>query len=164
MMDKSYWIEKLNLVKHPEGGYYKEVYRSADELSVNRDESTQGRSLLTSIFFLLDSENYSAFHRIKSDELWYFHTGDAITIHVIDKQGNYQEKILSNKQNENASLFHLVEAGSWFASEVKNKDAFALVSCAVAPGFDFEDFELADERLMVQYPKHKELIKRLLVA
>ena len=138
---------------HPEGGYYKELFRSALKVDVGWGK----RNALTSIFYLLEGENYSAFHRIKSDELWYYHAGETLLTHEITTSGN----LITHTIND-AQPFAAIHAGSWFASEVKDKNGYVLVSCAVAPGFDFADFDLADTNILAQqFHQHKKLIKRL---
>ncbi len=115
---------------------------------------------MTSIFFLLTSENVSHFHRIKSDEHWYFHEGSPLTIHTLDSNGHSQFKL--GTVSEGHSPHHLVKKEVIFGSTVDSPDSYALVSCAVAPGFDFTDFELFNaEDLLKQYPSHSEIIQRL---
>lgn len=144
-------IRQYGLVEHPEGGWYKEVYRS--------DSTVNNRNLLTSIYFLLTSENPSNFHRIKSDELWYFHRGSGLTVHTLDKNGHSTIRI----SNEAADQpFALVQAETIFGSSIEEENGFALVSCAVAPGFDFRDFELLDRTtLMNVFPEEKAIIEKL---
>lgn len=158
MNTAAYWIDKLELEKHPEGGYYKEVYRS--ELSIDASIINQSgeRSVCTSIYFLLASDEFSAFHRIKSDEIWHFYSGSSLTIHMIDQQGGYEKALLG--------LDHLpqfvVPANVWFGATVNKANSYALVGCTVSPGFDFLDFELANkENLSNQFPEHKEVINKL---
>ena len=164
MKSKKYWIENLNLLPHPEGGYYKETYRS--ELSVqleNVDPNLEGeRSLCTGIYFLLEKENFSAFHRIKSDELWHFYGGDPITIHMIDNRGNYFSQDVGSELENGEVLQYLVPANTWFASEVKKERDYALVGCTVSFGFDFKDFEMADKSLLNEFPAHKQVLSRLI--
>lgn len=164
VLDKNYWIKELSLISHPEGGYYKEVFRSKGIIDHSESKSHFNgiRNHMTSIHFLLDGNNFSAFHKIKSDEMWYYHYGDPILVHIIDQGGNYSSFKLGLNINEGECLSHVVEANTWFASECLNKEGYGLVSCGVAPGFDFEDFELANEKLLDLYPQHNELIKRLL--
>lgn len=151
-------VDYLQLSPHPEGGFYKETYRSNQALETPSGE----RNLLTSIFFLLTSENVSRFHRIKSDELWYFHEGSNLTVHLLDESG-YQKLSLGNQFQENESQpFGLVKAETIFGSTVDAPDSYALVSCAVAPGFDFRDLELfKSEELLSLFPAHEEIIRRL---
>jgi uncharacterized protein len=152
----SYWIEHMGLQRHPEGGYYKEVYRSNNKVS--NQFSTALKNACTSIYYLLEGADYSGFHRLLSDELWYFHKGAPLHIHVIDEAGNYTLSELSGTGN----FSFVVKAGQWFAAEIPSKTGFTLVSCAVAPGFDFAEFEMAKRnKLIVLYPQHTSLIDKL---
>lgn len=156
--DASYWIDQLNLQPHPEGGYYKEVFRSQQQVS--RSGSTDIKQACTSIYYLLEGENYSGFHRIMSDEVWYFHKGVPLNIHVINTGGNSEVWELSDRPTGNLSL--VVPGGLWFAAEIPSKKGYTLVSCAVAPGFEFSEFEMADRETLCQhYPGHNELFNRL---
>lgn len=146
------------MTEHPEGGWYKEVYRNIDQIGTENGH----RSLLTSIYFLLTSENISHLHSIKSDELWYFHEGSALTVHTIDEDGNYfgEQLGLDFTRGENAQL--VVPEGVIFGSSVDDGDAYAFVSCAVAPGFDFEDFTLyTTSELLEVYPTHEKVIRKM---
>ena len=154
-LETKLFIEKLNLLPHPEGGWYAEMYRSEQTVTNGK------RNLLTSIYFLLTSENVSRFHRIKSDELWYFHQGSAVSVHTLDENGHTVHK-LGNDFSNGEQPYLLVKANTIFGSSLDTPDSFALVSCAVAPGFDFEDFELfTKEELISDYPMHSEIIERL---
>lgn len=152
------YISQLDLQPHPEGGYFKETYRCP--LTYNNEDFDAPRNLSTGIYFLLTKDNYSAFHRIKSDEMWHFYDGDTLFIHVIHPDGQY-ECIQLGKDIENGEKPQaIVPARSWFASE--SKGTFSLVGCTVAPGFDFNDFEMAKkEELSKQFPTQKDLIERL---
>jgi predicted cupin superfamily sugar epimerase len=160
--DAQYWINHLGLSPHPEGGYYRATYKS--DLTIVRSalpSSYQGdRSASTAIYFLLDGENFSAFHRIASDEVWHFYCGSSLVVYVIDPEGDYSELHLGGGSDE---VFQaVVNAGCWFASRVKDAAGFALVGCTVAPGFDFADFELAvRSELVAAYPQHRKLIQEL---
>lgn len=154
----SYWITHLQLLPHPEGGFYKEVFRS--ETEVMRPPSLLPKRACTSIYYLLEGEDFSGFHRIASDEIWYFHKGLPLHIHVIN--GNGEHMILELSDEATGSLSVVVKAGLWFAAEIPSKNGFALVSCAVAPGFEFDEFEMADkEQLTTLYPQHSELFVKL---
>lgn len=159
-----YFVSHLNLKPHPEGGYFKEVYRSETIIpqSCLPDRFSGYRNHATSIYFLLSSNNFSAFHRIKQDEIWNFHTGSSLSVHVIDRSGNYtKHRVGLNLENGDVPQL-VVKAGNWFASSVDSPDAFALVGCTVAPGFDFSDFELADRNeLIEEFPMHQEVITAL---
>lgn len=146
-------IEEFGLIQHPEGGWYSETYRS--------EEKHGERSLMTSIYFLLTNDNPSNFHRIKSDEHWYFHEGDALTVHTLDSTG-HQEMVLGLDLKKGERPYHLVKANTIFGSSVDTKNGYALVSCAVAPGFDFRDFELFErEELLKDYKEFSEIICKL---
>ncbi|MBW4888561.1 cupin domain-containing protein [Mucilaginibacter sp. HMF5004] len=154
----AYWIKHLQLQPHPEGGYYKEVFRSA--MDVVRTTSQGVKQACTSIYYLLEGEDYSGFHRILSDEIWYFHKGVPLYIHAIDTEGNYVVHELSDTITGNLSV--VIEAGQWFAAEIPSADGFVLVSCAVAPAFDFNEFEMAKrEELLAKYPRHEGIINKL---
>ena len=161
-MDAQYWIHHLGLSPHPEGGYYRVTYKA--DLNIARSvlpSSYQGdRSASTAIYFLLDEGNFSAFHRIPSDEVWHFYAGSSLVVYVIDPEGNYSELHLGDDSDE---VFQaVVKAGCWFASRVKNAAGFALVGCTVAPGFDFADFELAARSELIRtFPAHRKLIEEL---
>ena len=148
-------IKTLGLLPHPEGGFFKETFRSDEKVD------TKDRNLLTSIYFLLTSKNLSHFHRIKSDELWYFHSGSAVTVHTLDETGHTRFKL--GKDITNGELpFYLVKKDTIFGSTVDMPDSFALVSCAVAPGFDFRDFELLERQdLLNQFPGHSDIVHML---
>jgi uncharacterized protein len=145
MNSKEYWIKELGLEKHPEGGYYKEVYRSELNLVKDIPDFKGVRSSSTSIYFLLDSAEYSAWHRIKSDEIWYFHDGSPLNIHMIDPEGNHFLEVLGKEISKGEKLQVVVPAGYVFASENFEANSYSLVGCMVSPGFDFNDFELFNE-------------------
>ena len=162
--DAAYWIEKLALEAHPEGGYYQQTYK-ADLILAKESlppEFTGARAASTAIYFLLEGENFSAFHRLRSDEVWHFYVGATLLVHVIDEAGEYSEILLGSDPDAGEVLQAVVKAGCWFASRVKDGKSFALVGCTVAPGFDFEDFEMAKrEDLVREYPQHRGVIERL---
>ena len=150
-------VAQLDLNPHPEGGFYKEIYRS--DLGVNT--ASGERSIMTSIYFLLTSENISKFHQIKSDEMWFYHEGSPLTVHMIDESGGY-EKIKVGPVGEENKPQQMVPAGVIFGSTVDETDSYALVSCVVAPGFDFQDFKLFErEELLKRFPEHAEIIEQL---
>lgn len=154
-----YYIEKLQLLKHPEGGYYRETYRCATEMNVEGIEGK--RNISTAIYFLLQDNEVSHFHRIKSDELWFFHDGEPLEILILEK-GKLKISLLGKNIAEGESFHVVVPAGCWFASRIKCGKGFTLVSCTVAPGFDFRDFEMAEkEKLRNEYPEHKDLLEKM---
>lgn len=158
-----YWINKLNLTKHPEGGHFKEVYR-ADELINNKflpERYTGDRNYSTSIYFLLEGEDKSHFHKLKSDEIWHFYEGSSVSVYIIYPDGKLEIKKLGNNFDEREEFQVIIPRGTWFGAEVNDKNSFALFGCTVAPGFDFSDFELADKnKLISDFPQHEELIEK----
>ncbi|MDP4261950.1 MAG: cupin domain-containing protein [Bacteroidota bacterium] len=159
-----YWIKKLHLQQHIEGGWYSEIYRSA--LVFNKTQLPAvfngDRNACTHIYFLLEKKGFSAFHRIQSDELWHFYAGDPLIIYEIDKTGQLNQHLLGNDLEKGQSLFCIISAGNWFASKVADGGEYGLAGCTVAPGFDFKDFELAERKnLSDSYPQHDELIRQL---
>ena len=157
-------IKSLGLVQHPEGGWYRETYRSGEQISGNALPDRFGglRSVCTAIYFLLEQGDYSALHRIKSDELWFFHEGASLTIHLLAVDGSYSSIRLGADVATGDVFQAMVPAGTWFGAEMNGAGEYALVSCTVAPGFDFADFEMGDRNtLLAQYPDHHPLINRL---
>ncbi len=157
-------VKKFNLLPHPEGGYYKETYQSAESIAKEAlpDRFGGPRPFSTAIYFLLESGNFSAFHRIKSDECWHFYAGDPLHVHVIYPDGNYALLELDNQLNHGSTCQAIVPAGAWFASETASGGSFSFVGCTVSPGFDFADFELAKSaELSALFPTHAPLIQRL---
>lgn len=157
-------IDFYNLLPHPEGGFYRQTYKSSMSIDGHYlSNDFQGeRVISTAIYFLLNGINFSAFHRIKSDELWHFYAGDALNIYVIELDGNLKTIKLGNNYHNGESFQAVVSAGSWFASAPINKDGFSFVGCTVAPGFDFQDFELAKrDQLIALFPQFKNLIVSL---
>jgi hypothetical protein len=159
-----YYIDHLQLQPHPEGGFYKETYRSAGTIhkSCLPNNINSERSYSTAIYFLLQEGDFSAFHKIKSDECWHFYEGGTLLIHVLEQNGNYRCIRLGRNIQEGELLQFVVPAGAWFASEPAPSTFFALVGCTVAPGFDFADFEMAKkENLLREFPEHESLVERL---
>lgn len=156
------WIEHLAMIKHPEGGYYAEVYRSPGSVAATALPDHAGfRSFITSIYFMLPPGDVSRFHRLLSDEIWYYHAGGSITIHCINGNGACETFVLGPDLSAGHSLQIVVPAGVWFGAALDGDEA-ALVGCAVAPGFDFADFSLADRQLLLnQYPQHQQIIEIL---
>ena len=160
----SYWIDQLQLTSHVEGGAFREVYRS--ELTISQKALPvffQGdRNISTSIYFLLSSGQFSAMHRIASDELWHFYFGDPLLIYEIGHTGTLTVHRLGPNIEKGESFQVMVKAGSWFASVPAEDSEYALVGCTVAPGFDFLEFELADRAALIkQYPQHSRIIEAL---
>jgi len=157
-------IRILKLEPHPEGGFYKQTYRSSGTISQEGLEGkySGSRNFSTCIYFLLTSGNFSAFHRIHQDEIWHFYEGSTIRLHTISPEGNHKCHLVGRNILAGERPQLIVPGEHWFAAEITEGDAYALVGCTVAPGFDFEDFTLAKrDQLLAAYPAHVEVILRL---
>lgn len=165
--DASYWIRQLGLQSHAEGGAFREVYRSSliiDPAALNGSFHA-AKSASTSIYFLLQAHQCSVFHRIKSDEVWHFYAGDPLDIYEFNREGALITHRLGPSPEKNEMFQTVILAGNWFAAKVANGGAYTLAGCSVAPGFDFEDFVIADRNtLLAQYPSHADLIRALTPA
>ena len=154
--EAEYWITHLELEAHPEGGYFKRSFASKEEISEKE------RKLYTSIYFLLRAGDVSHFHRLKSDELWYFHAGSSMSVHIIHENGEYEEAKLGLNLDKGEVPQVLVPKNSIFGSSLSEDKSFSLVGCMVAPGFEYEDFELFTQQdLLKDYPNHHEIISKL---
>jgi len=150
-------IQRLSLRKHPEGGLYREVYRSPIELDLPRG----GRSALTAIHFVLPHGAVSALHRVASDEVWCFQDGDPLELYVLHPDGQLATHRLGRAVSSGEEPLATVPAGAWQAA-VTLGERYSWCSCLVAPGFDFDDFELASRaELQARFPTHAELVRRL---
>ena len=164
MFPAKYWVEKLKMQSHPEGGFFAETYRSTETIDKNSlsKRFSGDRNFSTGIYFLLESHHFSAFHRIKSDEMWHFYAGEALNVYYIDNEENMRIIKLGNNF-ENGEVFQaVVPAGVWFGSKPAIENSYSLVGCTVAPGFDFADFEMPDQQTLLQEcPQHEDIIKML---
>ncbi|MGV2291591.1 cupin domain-containing protein [Trinickia sp. YCB016] len=174
---KQQLIERFELIPHPEGGHYRETHRDPARVAriLSTDDaqrivtSEASRSASTCIYYMLCDGAYSAWHRIRSDEVWHFYAGDPLDVHVLDAAGQLVTHRLGNALLRDDAVFQaVVPAGCWFAAECPalgdeaKATGFALVGCTVAPGFEFSEFELADaEALAAAHPSHTALIRRL---
>jgi hypothetical protein len=159
-----YWIENLQLEKHPEGGWFKEVYRSREIISKNAlpDGFSGDRSISTSIYYLLEGEDFSAFHRIKSDEIWHFYTGNSAIEIISIEEGKIKRQFLGDNPGQNQYFQIVVPKNTWFAARLINKNGFVLAGCTVSPGFHFDDFEMGTEKLIEEYPELEKEIAGLI--
>lgn len=163
-MNAEYYISHLHLQPHPEGGYFKETYRSDEYIASSAIPTRFSgfRSFSTAIYYLLERGDFSAFHRIKSDECWHFYAGQTLLIHIIKQDGTYCCIKLGNNIGAGETFQFAVLAGAWFAVEPASYCEFALAGCTVAPGFDFLDFEMANKQTMLAtFPEYREIIARL---
>lgn len=142
------WIGELGLEPHPEGGWFRRVYESALKLE-------GGRPAMTSIYYLLEGGDFSALHRLKSDEQWHFYAGSPITIHELEPDGSIRETTLGE-----GVFQYTVAAGNLFGATVDGD--YALAGCSVVPGFDFAEFEMPPQAVLLeQFPNQYDFIVRL---
>jgi len=157
-------IQRYGLESHPEGGWYKQSYKSKEQIATEALPERFGASRVfsTAIYFLLEKGNFSAFHRIKSDECWHFYAGDPLLIYIIEQTGELKVISLGSDHESGQSFQYVVPANCWFASRPAPGSEYCFVGCTVSPGFEFDDFELADaSELSTIYPQHKPIIIEL---
>lgn len=143
-------VRSLRLQPHPEGGYYRETWRSRGTLRLARGR----RPCSTAIIFLLGKGDRSLLHRLKSDETWHFYAGGPLTVAELLPGGRVKRTTLGRGRWE-----HAVPAGTWFGAYPAPGTGYSLAGCTVAPGFDFRDFEMGDRKtLLARYPRAKRLI------
>ena len=164
IFDAKYWIDKLQLIPHPEGGYYRQTYKA--ELMLDKaalpPEFGGSRSVATAIYFLLEGTDFSAFHRLRSDEMWHFYAGGSLVVKVIGQDGQRSEILLGGDAEAGEVFQAVVKAGCWFGSRLRDPRSFALVGCTVSPGFDFADFEMGKrEELVRKFPGLTGVIEKL---
>lgn len=160
----AYLVKVLNLQAHPEGGFYREVYRSEERIPSRALGADFGgdRNFATAIYFLLEKNNFSAFHKIKSDETWHFYEGDTLEVLEIRDNGELKITQVGNKVETGDVFQYTVRANTWFGSRVKKGGNYSLVGCTVAPGFDFRDFEMASRvELLGEFPGLASVIEEM---
>ena len=155
--EAGHWIGVLGLAAHPEGGWFREVFRSPERVAREglpvRFPGT--RSLATSILYLLGAGERSRFHRLRADELWCHHAGGAVHLHLLERGG--ARTLVVGGDTPQVTVPH----GTWFAAEPEPGAEFALAGCFVSPGFEFEDFELAERAaLLAEFPDERERVMR----
>jgi len=159
-----YFISKLGLEGHIEGGYFREIYRNSFNTGCKgyKHDFVGERALSTTIYFLLKSGQVSKFHKLKFDELWFYHYGCPMLIHMIDEQGSYKSAALGLNIDKGELPQILVPSNTIFGAEPLDADTFSFVSCMVTPGFDYRDFYLYEEKELIdKYPEHQGIITRL---
>jgi predicted cupin superfamily sugar epimerase len=155
--------EYFNLIPHPEGGFYCRTYQSTELI---HEEClplrfSGERHYSTSIYYLLEDTQYSAFHRLLSDELWHFYAGSPLNIYMIDERGSFELATLGNNFTNGEVFQAVVKAGNWFAAQPVRPGSFSFVGCTLSPGFDFSDIVYADpDNLSHDFPQHEQLIRR----
>lgn len=160
MQNAAFWIEQLKLESHIEGGFFREVFQLAEGAENLHSPANQaGRKRYTSIYFLLEYPDFSAFHRLKSDEIWHFYAGHPLTLWIISEDGSLSQQRLGNNPAQGECFQVRVPALTWFAAQPDS--GYALVGCTMAPGFDYSDLELAQgQALSTAYPQYQALIER----
>jgi predicted cupin superfamily sugar epimerase len=164
MTKTEHLIKQYDLQRHPEGGWFKQTYKSTGIVPATALPAGFGgdRVFSTATYFLLEKGDFSAFHKIKSDECWHFYAGDPLHVFVIDHIGDLQIITLGNNINNGETFQFVVPANCWFASRPANDSEFCMVGCTVAPGFEFEDLEMADVKsLAALYPSYASIIRDL---
>lgn len=157
-------VDRFGLVPHPEGGYFREVYRASAEIvhpGVPANHQAT-RSTGTLIYYLLAAAQFSAFHRIKwSDEIWHLYAGGPLELHTIDSSGHYSQRQLTADPALGEPTA-MVAAGVWQAARLGPDTRWAFCGCSVAPGFEYTDFEmLPGTQLARHYPQHSAIIRTL---
>ena len=152
-------IDSLELEPHPEGGFYREMHRAN---ALVKEANGNSKNAYSSIYYLLSGHDFSAWHRIQSDETWFFHLGCDIAIHYFDPQN----MLTAVQIGPESMLFQAtIPAGTWFAAKPMRTDSFCLVSCVVAPAFTFTEFEMGQRQLLLDAlgtsEKHIEAIRAL---
>ncbi len=163
MNTAEYWIQHLNLQPHPEGGFFREIYRSNVETNhKNLPQGYQGnRRLSTSIYYLLRSGDISRFHRLRSDEIWYYHYGSTVKIVLINQEGHKYSRLLGPRPDRAEQPQVIIPAGTVFGAEITDSNSFGLYGCMVTPGFEYDDFEVFNKEDLIQaYPKHAGIIEK----
>lgn len=157
-------VERFGLEPHPEGGYFREVYRSEvvlDHPAIPEELPAQrcGGSL---IYFLLGREDFSAFHRVRwTDEIWHLYAGGPMELHLLSETGDYSMRLLSS-DIEHGEPTTVIPAGCWQAARPAPETEWAFGGCTVAPGFEFADFEMPPrEQLALRFPEHAAIIAEL---
>jgi predicted cupin superfamily sugar epimerase len=159
MQDINAVIDSLELEPHPEGGYYREMHRAS---ALVREANGNSKNAYSSIYYLLSGNDFSAWHRIQSDETWFFHLGCDIAIHYFDPQN----ALATVQIGQESMQFQVtIPAGTWFAAKPVRADAFCLVSCVVGPAFTFTEFEMGKRQMLLDCygmsEKHIEAIRAL---
>jgi len=157
------WVEKLKLQAHPEGGMYRQTYKSHETIPKTAlpERFSANRVFSTAIYFFLNKNDFSAFHRIKQDELWHYYDGSSLILHIIAPNATYSTQKLGINIDNGEQPQRMIKAGCYFAVEITDKSSYTLSGCTVAPGFDFADFDMPSRNKLIElFPIYKDLIKR----
>lgn len=156
------YIKKLKLQKHVEGGYFSETVRSLNNIIIHRDTGVETRSAGASILYLLEKDDFSTWHKVGSDEVWHFHDGSPMLLHVIYPK-HLKTHLLGNPCLVDDAVWQVnIPAGFWFSAEVQDKTSFSLMGCTTFPAFEYRDLVIASrEQLINEHPQYGEIIVRL---
>ena len=157
------WVKYLQLEPHPEGGWYREVYRASETIARNAlpERFSGDRAFATSIYYLLGPGDFSALHRINQDEVWHWYDGAGLSVEVMAPDGGRQTHKLGRDVAAGERPMAVVPAGSWFGARVADEASYTLAGCTVSPGFDFADFDMPSRLdLLQRFPQHREFITR----
>lgn len=158
-------IERLNLLPHPEGGYYRRNWQSVIEAEA-RDASGKTihslRSIGSSILYLLPSNEASAWHRLSCDEMWHHYLGSSLKMYLLSGDGKLEERVLGKDMANGEMPQVIVPRSTWFCAEVLEPDSYSFCGCTLWPSFSYADFDLADKNIMLKkFPQFEELINRI---
>ena len=159
-----YWITKLALQPHPEGGHFREIYRATDQIAAAALPTRyQGpRAFATSIYFLLAGAQISTLHQLASDEQWHFYDGSTLRLAMIAPDGTSSEVRLGRRATAGEQFQAVIPAGTWMGARLTSRRGYALMGCTVAPGFEFQDFAAGRRSdLLERFPQHRKLITAL---
>jgi hypothetical protein len=160
--DADFWSRTLGLQPHPEGGSFRETWRSAESAAGLPDRFGGPRALGTAILYLLRAGERSRLHRLRADELWHFHEGGALVLHLLVPGTGYRRLVLGREIANGEQFQCVVPNGCWFGAEPAAGTPFALVGCTCAPGFEYGDFEPGSrEDLLARFPEQRALVERL---
>ena len=163
--EADFFVNLFNLQPHPEGGYFSQTFKSNHSVKSTDIEryGNNSRCAGTSIYYLLNKTDFSAWHKLQSDEIWHYYKGCEVIIYLIDKQNNLKSYVLGDPSKNINAVFQIsISSDTWFAAELIDKDSYCLIGCTVNPGFEFIDFELGDSNLLIhEFPQHEVIITKL---
>ncbi|HOH97338.1 MAG TPA: cupin domain-containing protein [Candidatus Cloacimonadota bacterium] len=165
MKDYRNVIERLNLLPHPEGGYYRRNWQSllqAETKDSNGKLVHPSRSIGSSILYLLPTHEVCAWHRVACDEMWHYYYGSALKMYLLNNISGLVEIELGVNLEARQQPQMIIPKDTWFAAEVLDEDSYSFCGCTLWPSFSYADFELAEQhKLLDEFPKYAELIKRI---
>lgn len=165
MKDYKMMIERLNLIQHPEGGYYRRFWQSlySADIKDSYDKVVfKQRKIGSSILYLLPGNEVATWHRVNCDEMWHFYSGSPMKLTMLNKSKGVEELILGSDIMGNQNVQVIVPRLTWFCGEVIDPDSYSLCGCTLWPSFSYTDFEIAERaKLLDEFPQYKEIIDRI---